>query len=227
LDGRSIDWKAFDHAGLIDASVWATGLIVGVTLIRLGKDSLLWRAAGFLVAIQFASTVVEAGVKFEDLQFRKIDTYNSDPTQFYEFSKTQNIIHILLDGFQSDIFDDLTGAPETAPKYAEMFRGFVYFRETLGVFPYTQFALPALLTGKTYLNNETKNEFVNRTMAGPSILSEAGAHGFEIDIAAAGTYLYDQYAKVPHDSIFYINSLGMANPTITSLLKFADLVAFR
>jgi hypothetical protein len=227
LDGRSIDWMGFGSAGLIDASVWVTGIIIGVTLIRLGKDSLLWRAAGFLVAIQFASTVVEAGLKFEDLQFRQIDTYNSDPTQFYEFSKTQNIIHILVDGFQSDIFGDLTTAPETASKYAEMFRGFVYFRETLGVYPYTQFALPALLTGKTYLNQETKNEFLDRTMAGPSILSEAGEHGYHIDIAAAGTYLYDQYAKVPHDSIFYIDSLGMANPTITNLLKFADLVAFR
>jgi hypothetical protein len=227
LDGASIDWEAFGYAGLIDAGVWTIGLIVGITLIRLGKDGLLFRAAGFLVAIQFASTVVETGLKFEDLQFKQIETHSADPTQFYEFSKTQNIIHILVDGFQSDVFADLTGARQTVSDYAEMFRGFVYFRETLGVFPYTQFALPALLTGKIYLNKETKNAFLNRTMAGPSILGAAEKNGFEIDVAVAGAYLYGQYAKSPHDSIFQINSLGRANPTISSMLKFADLATFR
>jgi hypothetical protein len=73
LDGGSIDWMGFGSAGLIDASVWVTGIIIGVTLIRLGKDSLLWRAAGFLVAIQFASTVVEAGLRASSLK-----TSNSD-----------------------------------------------------------------------------------------------------------------------------------------------------
>ena len=227
LDGGSIDWDSFGYAGFIDSITWVTGLVTGFILIRFGKHRRVFHAAALLVAIQFASTIVEASQKYGDIQFRQKETYDADPASFYAFSKTQNIIHILVDGFQSDIFADLVSSPETASRYSRMFNGFVYFEETLGVFPYTQFSLPAFLTGKVYLNKETKNEFLDRTMAGPSILRTASEHGFAIDIAAAGTYLYSQYDNVPHDSIFLIDSLGKASPTITGFLEIADLAAFR
>jgi hypothetical protein len=227
LDGASIDWGTFENAGLVDTSIWITGILAGVALIRLGKGRLLLRVAGFLVVIQFASAVVDASLKFDDIQLRKLQTYNSDPTRFYEFSKSQNIIHVLVDGFQSDIFADIVSAPGIAADYTDLFSGFIYFKETLGVFPYTQFALPALLTGKIYLNKEPKHDFLDRVMSGPSILSVAEEKGFDIDIAAAGTYLYGQYTKLPHDNIFFIDSLGSIDPETSTLLKLADITAFR
>jgi hypothetical protein len=227
LNGASVDWDTYGRAGLIDSVIWIAAIGIGIALIRSGKSTLLFRTAGFLLAIQFASTLVDAGLKYDEIEFREEITYNTNPLTFYDFSKTKNVIHILADGFQSDVFADLISNPETGPTYAESFSGFVYFEEALGVFPYTQFSLPALLTGKTYLNKETKNEFLDRTMSGRSILSVAGQHGFEIDIAASGQYLYGQYDKVPHDNIFYIDSLGKSNPLVVNLLRIADVTIFR
>jgi hypothetical protein len=227
LDGRDIDWNSFRYAALVDGLVWLIGLATGAALIWRGRASILFKLAVALLAIQLLSSVLQIGLNMDELTNNKRDTYNADPEQIYEFSKTQNIVHILVDGFQADVFADLLNHTQLGPAYAKSFAGFVYYPETLGAFPYTQFAVPALLTGRTYKNDVAKEEFIDTALVEKSILGVAREKGYEIDIAAVGAYLYNRYSQVRPDNIYRIDSLGKINPTIAEFIGVLDIAIFR
>ena len=46
------------------------------------------------------------------------------PKEIYELSSKENVVHIVLDGFQSDIFQDII--TENTDYYHEKLKGFVF-----------------------------------------------------------------------------------------------------
>lgn len=227
LNGSVVNWNSFGNADWTDGLMWLIGLGVGAAIIWRGKAHVLFKLAVALLIIQVLSNAVDVGTNFGELAGKQREAYNANPENIYEFSKTQNIIHILVDGFQSDVFADLLESPTLGPDYSKSFSGFVYYPETLGVFPYTQFAIPALLTGDVYKNEVTKNKFLDEAMSKKSILGVAREQGYEIDIAAPGAYLYGQYAKIPNDNIYRLDLMGRTHPVIADILMVADISLFR
>ncbi len=71
---------------------------------------------------------------------------NVDPSVF-EFSRNGNVIHLLPDGFQSDIAQQVL---EANPDLAAEFEGFTFFANHLGMFPGTAPSVPTILTGKPF-----------------------------------------------------------------------------
>ncbi|NIO41951.1 MAG: hypothetical protein GTO41_18350, partial [Burkholderiales bacterium] len=67
------------------------------------------------------------------------------------FSTEQNVVHIVMDGFQSDIFSEIIEDPENSDLKKQL-QGFTVFRDNLGAFPYTQVSIPAYLSSKLYRN---------------------------------------------------------------------------
>ena len=61
----------------------------------------------------------------------------------YRFSSRSNVVHIIADGFQSDVFAELIAEGETGKYLKAGLDGFTFFREHMGVFPYTHMTLPA------------------------------------------------------------------------------------
>ena len=71
---------------------------------------------------------------------------NIDPSVF-EFSRNGNVIHLLPDGFQSDVAQQVL---EENPDLAAEFEGFTFFTNHLGMFPGTAPSVPTILTGKPF-----------------------------------------------------------------------------
>jgi len=102
------------------------------------------------------------------------------PKEIFEFSSRQNIIQFILDGFQSDIFEEIVA--EDFERYSTSLEGFTFFREAIGSFPTTYMAVPAFLSGTIYKNHMPMRQFVNQVNRRRTIFNVLYDSGIETDL---------------------------------------------
>ena len=95
-----------------------------------------------------SSTLLLVPVWFEYLQGNRGDGQEQDiDPGVFGFSRHGNLIHLLPDGFQSDVVQQVL---EENPELAAKFEGFTFFANHLGMFQGTAPAVPTILTGMPF-----------------------------------------------------------------------------
>jgi hypothetical protein len=228
LDGREIDWLSGLWRGVLDLSIWIVVLLLALTAYsRFGKTFMI--AAIATLAIQVAAAAVTlltspAGILTRD----SIEVSRDGRDELFRFSKDRNVVHIIMDGFQSDIFAEIINNPSNAD-LKQGLQGFTLFQDHMGVYPYTQLTVPALLSGKLYRNEIPVDDFVTNTLRGNTILNAAYDSGYEIDIAAP-VGLKNVYVQGRHTNAYGITSSGHATKSDyiqNDSAKLLDLALFR
>jgi hypothetical protein len=212
LDGRSIEWSIYPWRGWVDLGIWTAAVLMAITLHkRIGK--VVIPLCIFIFVLQLVLTL-QSGYSNRAELFKIAPTPTADTLQnIYSFSPDRNILHIVFDGFQSDIFEELVNYPELGEHYRAAFSGFVFYNESLGAFPYTRFAVPAFLSGKIYHNDIPKNDFIREVLAGKTILNEAHSSGFEVDLIGE-KYFTALYTVGEHNNAFVLPPGGHAAQSI-------------
>src|SRR6185436_19727519 len=92
-----------------------------------------------------------AGVSFQAARSvdRWVNHYSFDDSARFAFSPTRNVVILVLDTFQTDLFQELL---DDDAGLAAKFEGFTYFRNAVGGFPSTAASVPLILTGQYYEN---------------------------------------------------------------------------
>ncbi len=226
LDGRGINWRDFQDKSIIDIAIW---LALAVVLVKLSqkRDRLVVEVAAVIFALQLAAAaynLVAASPKlFHDDRAHE----PPDMSQLTGFHAHDNVLHIVTDGFQADVFEAVIGVPELEDIYNQALDGFVYYRESLGIFPYTRFSVPGFLSGRVYANDQAKDDFIDEVLQGRTIISTARDEGFDTDLIVAGSYWLKRYARLPHTHVHRIgNTPGINSAFADSALLF-DLALFR
>ena len=148
LDGSFVDWRREAWKGYVDSSIWLAVLVAAVYwrrhLVPRVRSGVL-----LLLAIQLGSLLFmnpwAALVKKSQPSMVKLDL----PDRLIRFSGSHNVIHIVLDGFQSDVFEELV---EGSERYRENFRGFTFFREATTSTRVTHLSFPPFISASTYRN---------------------------------------------------------------------------
>lgn len=228
LDGSPIPWLANGWRGAVDTTLWVGLILVGLYgYTRFGK--LIVNAALVTFAIQaFAlgaalvtterPVLADEVVVYDEAQYRAM----------YGFSREQNVLHVVMDGFQSDIFADILQDPENRG-LVESLSGFTFFDKHVGTFPYTHMTVPLIVSGKTYLNEVPIDEFTDAAMQGESILNLAAASGFEIDIATqvALRKIYDRGSVTNAYDIPASRHATARDYIVSDAARLADYSLFR
>lgn len=172
LDGHEIVWETYFWNGVVDLLVW-----VGVIAASFLNAEKVYRYIALLCAallvVQAAGLAVTAVSAEEEPAWKYGET--SDDGRMYEFSTGANVVVVILDCFQSDLFQEIVSGDE---EYAEMFDGFTYYRNNAGGFPTTYPSINYILTGEYYDNSVPVQEFIRETtLQGslPLLLKENGA----------------------------------------------------
>jgi len=222
LDGRNIDWSIARWRGYVDAAIWLIGIAVAIVFHRKIKTQII-KVAVAVFTLQVLTVSYAIIDNLQSLREKSpINTKNAQ-NELAGFSKTANIFHILLDGFQSDVFLDLVNDKDRGEQYRKAFNGFVFYKETLSAFPYTRFAVPALLSGKMYDNQSVKDDFLDEVLGGKTILNTAEENGFEVDLAIGDAYFAKRYAHTRYKNFFEISPTDNFSET----LQLLDLSLFR
>ena len=141
LDGRAIEWDRLAGRVPYELAVWAVVPFLAVVLSRSVGRFAAFTAQLFLV-LQLGALAITWGGAADERQAGEAEP----PPELFQFSPERNVIHVVLDEFQSDVFGAML--EEDRAWLDRTFTGFTFFDDHLGAFPSTSFSMPAMLTGE-------------------------------------------------------------------------------
>lgn len=156
FDGHTINWASHFVYGIIDTPIWIAVIVVASLKPNL-FNKYSQSAAITFVAIQIVSLGFSSLSASYTSQSAAIKNTIIDQSDKFAFSSKNNIILIVLDEYQGDIFDAIIDADVS---YKHLFEGFVYFENATSASNYTEIAIPALLTGTVYDNATPKSQYL-------------------------------------------------------------------
>lgn len=209
LDGREIIWNNYLINGLIDSLIW----ISIITLSFLKSDQIYKFIPGiclFLLVIQTAGFLALVHFAPDEPSWKSYSFTNESK---FEFSKNTNVIIIILDTFQSDVFQEIINENHD---YINMFEGFTYYRNAVGGFPTTVGSVPLILTGNYYNNSEPFDTFVQTSYESSSLPKILKENGYIVDIYGTPRLIYpneDLETNVGTNSFSYFNMIPLIQLT--------------
>jgi hypothetical protein len=186
LAGQSIDWGKHVWSGGIDSVLWIGLLALAVILAaRIYKIAIFGSALLILLQLLSGAYATLQKPAVWQAHASRSRTLNPPPGLF-KFSAGQNVIQCVLDGFQSDLFQEILA--QNPDKYSKGLDGFTYFEEATGTFPSTQMSVPAMLCGEVYKNDVPTHDFLQWTNQGRTIGNVLFEHGYLVDLVIGPVY---------------------------------------
>ena len=174
LNGQGIDWSRNAWRGWVDGAIWIGSTAAAV----LGRKKIYGIASVVSMALLTLQCgfFVLASVRNPHI-WDKAATLDS-PKKIFDFSTRQNVIHIICDTFQADVFQAIIDGD---PRVRSALEGFTFFKETTGPSPKTFLSLTALLSGQEYKNDIPLSAFANNIYQGKTITNVLYDRGYSID----------------------------------------------
>ena len=218
-----IDWAKNTWRGWIDVGVWISLLLLAylfykkiVRITTFASMVMIFFQIFFLIFISIKKPQIW------NLKEKLATMKSSHPEHIFEFSSKQNVIHVILDELQANIFKEIL---DKHPDYYQALDGFVFFEKTSGSFPTTIMSIPAILSGQIYDNKIPIKTFIDSVYRGKTILNAASDNGYDVDCASTLSW----YCKGKHTNCFIIPVPYAKKYSLkkTDALLMLDTVLFR
>jgi hypothetical protein len=217
LNGQDIDWSGDAWRNRYELVVWVALPVLSVIFARKVFSTAVF-ASRILIALQIVFLAYTATQADPDARAK----WEGAPEAIFELSSKQNVFHFVLDGFQSDAFDDILKAERA--DMDRQYAGFTFFRNHMGAFPTTIVSIPAMLTGSVYRNQEPIKRFTAREFKRASIFRAMRDQGYQVDAISGLTYdkaSATNYYRLPTPYVTYDAYVRFA------AWQLADLAWFR
>lgn len=179
LDGRGLDWSSEPWRGWLDGVIWVGGVVGAITFGPRIRRAVVFSATA-LLCIQTVASIAAGVLHADTTKTPPLATQDSAPPWLYEFSSSHNVIQVVLDGFQADVFLEIV--EESEVDYRSLFSGFTYFRGATGVYTRTEMSVPAFLSGRLYRNKVPKKRFKQEVFEGSkNIIRSLERGGYRVD----------------------------------------------
>ena len=159
--GAAIDWASESWRNPYEIALW-----VGVPCAVAAGAIHVARVAPFASAVLVASRLLALIVVGRSRRSASSPEWQGPTDSMFELSRTRNVIHVVLDAFQADIFGEILA--EERQTLDRSLSGAVFFANHIGAFPTTIVSIPAMLTGKVYRNDRPLQRYVCDIRKGPS-----------------------------------------------------------
>jgi hypothetical protein len=171
LTGRPVIWNEWYGLIGVNLIVWLSWWGFGLRWWR--KRQLIIPVCVILLLMQ-ATNMVWGFFYLPDPSPDQL--YDVDETQAYRFSKLKNVVIIVMDTFQADVFEEIL---VKKPELRSELSGFTYYQNTAGGYQSTTPSLPLIMSGNYYDNKEPISQFVKRVYLEdslPKVLKKDGYH---------------------------------------------------
>ena len=149
FDGRATSWDQYNIYGWFDTALWLGLLFASIRFA--GHILPFVNFLSWILIVGQAVLMFNVAGNEEGLPDKEHVNARSLPEAFFDMSSKQNIVHFVLDSFQTDVFLQLI---EENDLY-EDFSGFTLFYDNAGISPHTSFAIPAIFSGQAYDGSES------------------------------------------------------------------------
>ena len=191
--GETIDWAAFRVRGWLDLGLWIGGMALAIKYHSKLKSGIRLTAPLLIamILVGLGGRMILAPGEAPPAR-DEIDT-----AALAHFSRNQNVIHILMDGFQTGTFRELVEEEDLATR----FDGFTLFRENTSVAAFTAMNLPAIFSGEVFDGKETPAQYHHRALREGGFHHRLYAEGFSVYLIPKIPMYgegYTLYAETPH-----------------------------
>jgi hypothetical protein len=218
LDGRPIAWGEHTWPNGADAVLWVC-LPVGALVFarRLAPHASF--AAAVLLALSVGSLALDLAASRGTGGPRPA---GPPPPETFEYSSGANIVHVVLDAFQGDVFGEVVARDGLA----DDLDGFVWFRNHLGAFPSTYMAVPVIFANRVYANEGRAAEFFADALSRHAFWNRLHDEGWRVHLIpswpvhpCAGKYTTCWPIPDPYDALDRV--------PVRDALVLLDLTLFR
>ncbi len=220
LDGTVIDWSTYDTyaaASIIAILVCIIACIVICIFFKRHIQSIAKYTSIFILLMQLITVGTLIIQNFSYLKSK--ETYTVTDKNEFVLSKDNNIVVFVLDSFDANDMNYLLDCDYD--KYAKPLQDFTYYSDTLGAYPSTKCALPYILTGVWYLNEEPYTDYLKRAYTDNVIYKTLHSNGYTLD-------MYTEAMMINRDESY--SNVLKGNYVISDKVKFYSsiykLVAF-
>lgn len=181
-DGTQIDWSQFGRQNtqslILFCSVFLVNLALLFFLKRKNYAKVSSSASCFISLVLFATLITTCirnnGLRHSEYSFQ----ITTDDMTLY--SSDRNFIILVMDAVDSKTFRNLL---ETAdPEYREIFEDFTYYPDTLAAYPYTRNAIPFILSGEWYENEEPFAQYCRSAVLDSDLFEELGSQDYSMSV---------------------------------------------
>lgn len=222
LDGNSIRWSDYTGVAIWNTALWII-CIVAPIVCTLHIPTIVGKvekyASAFILAVEAIT-----------LLFLLITTQlpNNHNTGYLTtknlsvVSTDENVVVFVLDTLDQNYFQEIL---DTEPEYLSPLDGFTYFKNNVGHYPTTKGALPYLLTGQEYRNEQPYYDYIQSAYEHTDFYSDLQKNGWDIGIFTESIYLRSPRCVGMVSN--YINTTPTVSSHFGLISTFYRLTGFR
>lgn len=177
FDGGNVPWERHQTKGWLELGLWV-GLLSGV----LFRPKALYKNSQFvcyLVIILQVSLLTATSFNGSMGPWHRDGSFaTAPPPDIYKISKNQNVIHVLFDAFQTDVFEELVAEGNLS----ESLDGFVLFHDNLGVASLTSYCIPAIFSGEIFDGSENHDTYYQRCVNQNGFTNQLFDLGYKVNL---------------------------------------------
>lgn len=174
FDGRDKNWSGYYWLGWLDLALWLAVLTLCLFYVRHALKVII--LVSWLLLLGQGMPIVTEEVDRQDYWNRSVTAWQ--PKGLSAVSEKQNVFHLVLDSFQTDVFLELLQEKDAFTDFS----GFVLFRDNAAASPHTSIAVPATLLGSLYTGYGSPADFYAMAMR-EGIQSKLFDAGFEVSLS--------------------------------------------
>ena len=222
FDGELIQWNNSVNQMIIDGLIWIVVLIF--SLVKSEAISKIAKKISILFLITqiiYLIFLIYQAPKAESFKKYKINEGNK-----FTYSQKNNVIVLLLDSIQTDIFNDVLNEKE---EYREIFDGFTYFPDTMSGYPITFVSVPLIITGNYYRNAVPVNDFVENNYKSNSVFKSFKENGYRTEFYLSILPEFASYYLDPQiqDNVVPKNKISFSLGEYKEVFHLLDVSFFR
>ena len=175
FDGVGIDWSRYPWQGLFDAGLWIVVILSAIILYK--KVSRIILLVSPVIIILQSLLLIIAYITDPAMSSSKYILHAHVPEGLYNYSSSSNIIHIIFDGFQTDVFEEIV---EEKRMWSD-FDGFILYRENMAAFGTTTLSYPAIFSGESFQGNMEMSSYVNEALSERGFYNRLFEKGYTVN----------------------------------------------
>ncbi len=221
FDGDGIEWSKYSWQGWTDTGLWLI-LLTGAIIFHkkiLKISSFASLALILLQSIFLISTYFPAPNTWSS-NFSLTEKHEF-PETLFNYSSSFNIVHIILDSFQTDVFQEIVEENNLTSDLD----GFILFRENMGVAPNTFLSIPAIFSGEAYQGKIDEKSYVNKALSEKGFQNILFNNGYDVNLVPGITMPGKNYTSYYRISGSYGGS--KREKEISDAATLMDMIMFR
>jgi len=182
LDGREIAWNDYTKQKIISFLLLVS--VVSITLFivkkyKYEKTINIFKYTSYAIVVMLSVSLISLCASNSTIIFSK--KYVSTATSNYinNYSSNNNLIVLLLDSIDSQTMEDVV---KNNKDYLKLFDDFTYYPNTISGYPFTDYNVPLLLSGKWYEEEMLFHDFYNKAMDDSKMIKDLKENNYNINI---------------------------------------------